>query len=127
MCVFAGNVAHTWGLKMQAVSLSGLSMNHAKQQKLSAWVQGHQVRADGTKDTFYSVSVDVKRVPMRHHTLGLSFTATGYGTRIPTEYMVKFNDKWRRVYCRIFSNSGTMYIGHLRDTGERLVIRIDNE
>ena len=111
---------------MQAVSLSGLSISHAEQQKLSAWVQGHHVREDGTKDTFYSVSVDVKRVPMWHHTRGLSFTATGYGMRIPTEYMVEFNDKWRRVYCRIFSNSGTLYIGQLRDKGERLIVRIDN-
>lgn len=60
---------------MQAVSLSGLSTDSAEQQKLSAWIQGHNMREDGTKDTFYSVSVDVKRAPMWHHMRGISFTA----------------------------------------------------
>ena len=46
---------------------------------------------------------------------GLSYTATGYGKRIPTIHMVKYKDKWRRVYCCIFSNVGTCYIGKLSD------------
>jgi len=25
--------------------------------------------------------------------------------------MVQINGKWRRVYCRIYSNIGTMFIG----------------
>ena len=51
--------------------------------------------------------------PMRHHQLGLSWTASGYGSRIPTRYMVRTIDsKWRRVYCAIFSNSGTLYVMH---------------
>lgn len=41
---------------------------------------------------------------------GLLYTATGYGEKIPTEYMVKRNNRWHRVYCRIFSNIGSLYI-----------------
>ena len=41
---------------------------------------------------------------------GLSFTASGYGRRIPTSRMVRLNKRWRRVYCCIFSNAGTCYI-----------------
>lgn len=54
--------------------------------------------------------VDVKRSPMPHHVQGLSYTASGYGEKIPTEYTVNLGGKWRRVYCRIFSNIGTTYI-----------------
>jgi len=30
--------------------------------------------------------------------------------------MVKHNGKWRRVYCCIFSNIGTLYIGKLSES-----------
>ena len=35
---------------------------------------------------------------------------TGYGSQIPTQYMVFIDNKWRRVYCRIYSNIGTLYV-----------------
>lgn len=41
---------------------------------------------------------------------GLSYTASGYGRKIPTTRQVRVNGRWRRVYCCIFSNSGTLYI-----------------
>lgn len=66
--------------------------------------------------------VPVKREPMAHHLRGLSYTASGYGSRIPTEYMVQVNGKWRRVYCAIFSNIGTTYIGPWNAPG---MIRVD--
>lgn len=51
--------------------------------------------------------------PLPHHVRGLSYTATGYGAKIPTRYMVRTIDKkYRRVYCRIYSNSGTLYVMH---------------
>lgn len=44
---------------------------------------------------------------------GLSYSATGYGSKIPTRYMVRTVDqKWRRVYCAIFSNVGSTYVMH---------------
>lgn len=39
-----------------------------------------------------------------------SNSATGYGSKIPTQYMVYVANKWRRVYCRIYSNIGTCYV-----------------
>lgn len=70
--------------------------------------------------------VEVMRSPMRQHRAGLSFTASGYGEKIPTEYMVKWRNRWRRVYCRIFSNSGTLYIRvpDATSTGGRIVVGI---
>ena len=41
---------------------------------------------------------------------GLMYTRTGYGGRIPTTYMVKYEGSWRRVYCAVYGNSGTLYI-----------------
>lgn len=50
---------------------------------------------------------------MAHHKAGLSWTASGYGAKIPTRYMVRTIDNvWRRVYCAIYSNSGTLYVMH---------------
>lgn len=59
-----------------------------------------------------TVAVESKTEMMRHHKLGLSWTASGYGSKIPTSTMVKLEGKWRRVYCKIYSNSGTCYIIH---------------
>jgi len=42
---------------------------------------------------------------------GLQYTRTGYGSRIPTSWMVHKDGRWRRVYCAIWSNIGTCYIG----------------
>ena len=56
-----------------------------------------------------------KLSPLSWQNRSLSYTASGYGKRIPTHHMVRFNDKWRRVYCCIYSNIGTCYIGKLSD------------
>lgn len=38
---------------------------------------------------------------------------TGYGSKIPTAYMVRTVDSvWRRVYCACYSNVGTRYVMH---------------
>jgi hypothetical protein len=68
--------------------------------------------------------VPVKREPMAHHLQGLQYTASGYGSRIPTEHMVQHEGKWRRVYCAIFSNVGTLYIGRFNAPG---MIRVSLE
>ena len=79
------------------------------------YIQTYSTRPDGTKDTFQTILVESKIEPLPWQKLGLSYTATGYGRRIPTQHKVKFNGKWRRVYCCIFSNIGTLYIGKLSD------------
>lgn len=76
----------------------------------TAYIHGHCERADGSKDSFWTREVESKDAPMRHHLAGLSWTASGYGRAIPSRTMIKFNGRWRRVYVRIFSNSGTAYI-----------------
>lgn len=71
---------------------------------------------------FRTESVEVKRAPTWWQEKGLQFTASGYGSRIPTEYMVRVGNRWRRVYCRIFSNVGSLFIGN----GEnRISVQID--
>ena len=41
---------------------------------------------------------------------GLQYTATGYGVKIPTQYKAFVGGKFRRVYCRVFSNAGTCFV-----------------
>ena len=48
--------------------------------------------------------------PMAHHKAGLQFTASGYGGRIPTRWMIRYAGRWRRVYMMVYSNAGTAYI-----------------
>lgn len=57
-----------------------------------------------------------KDSPLWWQLAGLSYSATGYGKRIPTRDMVHYMGKWRRVYCCIYSNNGTCYIGKLSDS-----------
>lgn len=63
----------------------------------------------------WCVEVPAKTEELDWQKRGLSYTATGYGARIPTSVMVRFKGKWRRVYCRIYSNSGTCFIGKWSD------------
>ena len=59
---------------------------------------------------FITVSVDIKEDFLWWQKRGLMFTRSGYGRKIPTSYKVKHENRWYRVYCCIFSNSGTCYI-----------------
>lgn len=59
--------------------------------------------------------VESKHAPLYCHERGLMQTSTGYGKRLATATMVRYNGKWRRVYCAIYSNIGTCYIGKLSD------------
>lgn len=72
----------------------------------TVYLHGHCERADGRKDNFWTREVESKDAPMRHHRMGLSWTASGYGAAVPSTRMVKFNGRWRRVYV----NSGTAFI-----------------
>lgn len=67
------------------------------------------------------VPVKVKTLPWQER--GLTWTATGYGERIPTRYMVQVEGRWRRVYCFIISNSGTTFIG--RNLRSGTIVSID--
>jgi len=65
------------------------------------------------RDQYQVESAEVIEKPLWWQEKGLSYTATGYGKKIPTRYMVSYKGKFRRVYCAIYSNNGTMYIGNL--------------
>ena len=84
------------------------------------YLQTKKTRNDGTYDSFATIELESKDAPMWWQERGLSYTASGYGKRIPTRSMVRFNGKWRRVYCCIYSNAGTCYIGKL---SENLIIQ----
>lgn len=62
-----------------------------------------------------TVGVPVKEVPLWWQERGLSYTATGYGSRIPTVYLVQWMGRWRRVYAACHSNCATTYIGKAGD------------
>lgn len=92
-----------------------------------AFLHASTTRHDGAKDTFWTLEVPVKISMLEWQKRGLSYTATGYGAKIPTRYMVQFNGKWRRVYCRIYSNSGTCFIGKLQPVGENIIVDIQTD
>lgn len=82
---------------------------------MKAYIHTKARRADGTFDSFLTQGVDVKEKPLPWQLAGLQYTASGYGARIPTPYMVRYNGRWRRVYCITYSNNGTLFIGNKFD------------
>ena len=63
---------------------------------------------------YQTVSVEHKETEAPRH-----YSASGYGSKIPTAYMVKYLNRWRRVYCVCYSNSGTLYA---MVAGEKVVV-----
>ncbi len=51
-------------------------------------------------------------------------TADGYGSKLPTRYMVRYGARWHRVYAALYGNAGTVYIVH---GGKDLVLDSDTE
>lgn len=82
---------------------------------MTAYLHTCSIRPDGTKDSFLTQKVEWKESPLWWQIAGLSFTASGYGARIPTTRMIKLHGRWHRVYCRIYSNNGTLFIGKKHD------------
>lgn len=37
-------------------------------------------------------------------------TISGYGSKIPTRYMLKIGNRWHRVYAMVYGNSGSSYV-----------------
>ena len=59
---------------------------------------------------YFSTPVKGVRKPLWHHEHGLSYTASGYGSRLPTEWMIRHEKKLYRIYCVIYSNAGSIYV-----------------
>lgn len=67
-------------------------------------------------------SINIIDKPLNWQKHGLSYTASGYGNKIPTSKMVRvFDNRWRRVYVCIHSNIGTTYIV---DKGENVIVEL---
>lgn len=60
---------------------------------------------------FQTIEVECKESLLPWQKAGRTYTATGYGLRIPSSYMVKWEGRWRRVYVCQISNAGTAYLG----------------
>jgi hypothetical protein len=41
---------------------------------------------------------------------GLQQTSSGYGSKLVTFRMLKYNNIWHRIYAMCYSNNGTLYI-----------------
>ena len=59
--------------------------------------------------------VESKHDPLWWQLAGRSYTASGYGRKIPTSKKVKATgadgrERWYRVYCTIYGNNGTCWI-----------------
>ena len=60
--------------------------------------------------TIYAKDYKTKTDLLPGQKRGLVYTSTGFGKKIPTDRMIKYNNRWYRIYCCIFSNAGTCYI-----------------
>lgn len=54
-----------------------------------------------------TIAVPARETPSPRYGLSMS----GYGAQIPTRHMVRWENRWRRVYVAVWGNSGTAYIG----------------
>lgn len=64
--------------------------------------------------------VETIDAPMYHHTMGYTYTRTGYGAAIPLRLKVPFNGRLYRVYCTQYSNAGTCWI---KSKGVKYIVR----
>jgi hypothetical protein len=58
-----------------------------------------------------TLEVECRITELPWQAAGRTWTATGYGARIPSRYMVKHEGRWRRVYVACYSNNGSAYLG----------------
>lgn len=64
------------------------------------------------KGPFQTLDTEVKEDRLDLRRAGQSGRSkSGYGQRITTQYKVKHNGRWYRVYACCFSNAETLYIG----------------
>jgi hypothetical protein len=54
--------------------------------------------------------IEHKDAPLWWHKQNLQQTASGYGRKLVSRKMIKYNKRWRRVYVCLISNAGTAYI-----------------
>lgn len=57
-----------------------------------------------------TVKVPHKIKELDCHRFNLLQTATGYGSKLATRYMIKYFNRWYRVYSKCFSNTSCEYV-----------------
>lgn len=60
-------------------------------------------------------SVDITRVPFFR-------SASGYGSRIPTQYRIRVGNRWHRVYAICYSNAASHYVN--RNGGRQFLMAV---
>ena len=88
-------------------------------ERLQHHVSGAIARGEGSPVVGHPVAavLEVKESPLEWQRKGLQQTASGYGARLTTPYMVRVGGRWWRVYSYCYSNSGTLYIGRSLKAG----------
>jgi hypothetical protein len=84
---------------------SGFRVKPHKDQKMKSFTEN-----DIVDNRIYCDTTDLESCPLWWQKQGLSYTASGYGRKIPTRYKLSLNGRKYRVYCCISSNNGTCYI-----------------
>lgn len=74
------------------------------------------------RDRLYVFKDDLVHSPLGFMRQGRMETATGYGKRLRTPYMVRFNGRLYRIRCAVFGNVGTCWFTFRCDGVERTVI-----
>ena len=65
------------------------------------------------RDQYQVRAVEIIEKPLEWQKRGLSYTATGYGKRIPTRWMVRFNGKLRRFFGNCTLAFGQLNLRHI--------------
>lgn len=65
--------------------------------------------SDSEYPRIYYTKDELIYFPLWWQEKGLQYTASGYGSKIPTPYKISWFGREYRVYCTIFGNSGTSW------------------
>lgn len=60
----------------------------------------------------YAIVSEVRVMRLSWQEQGLTYTATGYGAKIPTQYQIRVgaSKRWRRVYATQYGNAGSCWV-----------------
>ncbi len=73
-----------------------------------AYLNTKQVNLSGGFNAYQTIEVPVKisaQLPKKGRTVA------GYGSQLPTRYMIKVSNRWLRVKAVCYSNATTLYVG----------------
>jgi len=83
----------------------------------------HFTESDLVTKTYKTIDIQLHQNlvenPLWWHKQHLSQTASGYGKKLTTSKMIYFENKLRRIYCTIYSNSGTNWFTY---KGEEIIV-----